>query len=145
METQLELEKSEEVRAGSFLIPPPIILVVDTIGDAYDLLSLIFERTNHDYRLIKSPLGQEAIEQAKSTRPNLIILDIGKGSRWETEGRAVLDTLNQDALTQDIPTIVLAERDLSDEWAISTNSHRLHALLWQDPVGLVHCVESCLR
>jgi len=53
----------------------PVILVVEDEEAISNFLSAILE-SNH-YRLIKTPLGQEAISLAASYCPDLILLDLG--------------------------------------------------------------------
>lgn len=52
----------------------PKILVVDDLRDSADSLALLFEAMGH--RILTSYDGQQAVEAARSFRPDIIFLDI---------------------------------------------------------------------
>lgn len=56
--------------------------------------------------------GEEGLQKAKSTKPNVIILDIMLPRMSGTE---VIEKLKQDAITKDIPVIVLTNLNVTED------------------------------
>lgn len=77
------------------------ILLVDDNPDCRQIFGLYLR--NMGYELIEAKTGNEGIEQAKSARPNLIILDLGLP---DMSGLQVLALLKQDSTTAAIPVVV---------------------------------------
>ncbi len=80
----------------------PLVLVADDEVNTTIMLQHIFERDG--YRVERVNDGYTAIESAKRTHPDLILLDIRMPG---LDGFEVLRILRDDELTANIPTIVL--------------------------------------
>jgi two-component system cell cycle response regulator DivK len=57
-----------------------------------------------DYDIVEAATGQEGLEQARATTPNLIIMDLAMP---DYTGDEAIVSLKADPLTRDIPVIVL--------------------------------------
>lgn len=77
------------------------ILIVENNPDCRDLLRVIF--TQSGYETIEACNGPEAISQARSTQPDLIIMDIGLPG---ISGEEAMLCLKADPATRDIPIFV---------------------------------------
>ncbi|MGD1060297.1 MAG: DUF835 domain-containing protein [Methanomassiliicoccales archaeon] len=78
------------------------VLVVD---DNPDVLAIVSELVSaQGYRAITASGGKEAIEKAKSEKPDLILLDINMP---DIDGWSVLRTLKQEGLTSSIKVMML--------------------------------------
>ncbi len=84
----------------------PKILIVDDEKDIRDLLDFNLKREG--YRIYKARDGLEALEQAKSRKPDLILLDIMLPHK---DGFEVLRELQKNTKTASIPVIFLTARD----------------------------------
>lgn len=83
-------------------ILPKKILVVDDEEEVLTPLSNILKRAK--YEVISTTKGKEAIELAKSSHPDLIILDIVLP---DIDGGEVSATLSEDPATANIPIVYL--------------------------------------
>lgn len=82
-----------------------LILVVD---DEEDLLELIrYNLTKEGYRVASASSGEEAVRQARSELPGLIVLDLLLPS---IDGLEVCRTLKSDAKTRHIPIVMLTAK-----------------------------------
>ena len=82
------------------------ILVVDDEQDILDLL--VFNLKSEGYKTVTAMDGDEALELASQSKPDLIILDVmlPKKDGWE-----VIRELRKQPKTQDIPVVFLTARD----------------------------------
>ena len=87
----------------------PKIAIVDDNLDVRRLIRRILI-TQGNYSLFEAVNGKEAIEIIKKERPNLIILDL---MMPEVDGFSVIDILQQDPSTAEIPIIVLTAKELT--------------------------------
>ena len=78
------------------------ILVADDNSAIRQLLVLRLKESS--YETVEAATGLQAVEQARSTRPDLIIMDLGMPAGTGDEAIASLKT---DPATRDIPVIVL--------------------------------------
>src|ERR1044071_3983185 len=78
------------------------ILVVDDNSAIRELLVLRLK--NSSYEAVEAASGLQAVEQARSSRPDLIIMDLGMPAGTGDEAIALLKA---DPGTRDIPVIVL--------------------------------------
>src|ERR1043165_4403407 len=78
------------------------ILVVDDNSAIRQLLVLRLKETS--YETVEAATGLQAVEQARSTRPDLIIMDLGMPAGTGDEAIA---SLKADPATRNIPVIVL--------------------------------------
>lgn len=78
------------------------ILVVDDNSAIRQLLVLRLNETS--YETVEAATGLQAVEQARSTRPDLIIMDLGMPAGTGDEAIA---SLKADPVTRNIPVIVL--------------------------------------
>jgi threonine synthase len=89
----------------------PKILIVDDHPDARRLIMRILQ-SQGNYSLLEAGDGREALDQAKSHLPDLIILDL---MMPELDGFSVLDALKADQSTASIPVIVVTAKTLTKE------------------------------
>jgi threonine synthase len=87
----------------------PKIAIVDDNLDVRRLIRRIL-MTQGNYTLFEAVNGKDAIEIIKKERPNLIILDL---MMPEVDGFSVIDILQQDPSTAEIPIIVLTAKELT--------------------------------
>ncbi len=87
----------------------PRIAIVDDNPDVRRLIRRILQAQGN-YTLFEAANGQEAIEMAQTEHPNLIILDL---MMPEMDGFAVLEKLQTDPNTVDIPVIVVTAKELT--------------------------------
>lgn len=87
----------------------PRIAIVDDNPDVRRLIRRILQ-SQGNYTLFEATNGREAIELARKERPNLMILDL---MMPEMDGFAVMDALQADADTADIPVIVVTAKELT--------------------------------
>ena len=78
------------------------ILVVDDNSAIRELLVLRLKESS--YETVEAATGLQAVEQARTTRPDLIIMDLGMPAGTGDEAIA---SLKADPATRDIPVIVL--------------------------------------
>jgi CheY-like chemotaxis protein len=79
---------------------PPIVLVDDNPG-----MLRLFERylAGHGYRVVSTAEGSEALRLARENRARLVVLDV---MMRDLDGWAILQQLQADPVTQDIPVLV---------------------------------------
>lgn len=88
----------------------PTVLVVDDTPQNLDLISDLLARR---YRVRVAPGGMRALQIARSSPPDLILLDVVMP---EPDGHEVCRQLKADERTRDVPVIFLTSRhDLEDE------------------------------
>ena len=86
------------------------VLVVDDNVKAVELLATVLEAEG--YRVLRAYGGAEAIEAARRTPPDLVILDL---MMPEVSGFEVARALRDSELTARIPILVLTAKDLTAE------------------------------
>lgn len=87
----------------------PRVLVVDDTPEARRLIMRILQ-SQGNYTIEQAENGLDALEKARNTRPDLIVLDL---MMPEMDGFAVLDRLKDDPLLSEIPVIVVTAKDLT--------------------------------
>ena len=87
----------------------PRIAIVDDNPDVRRLIRRILQ-TQGEYTLFEASTGIEAVDLAKKEHPNLIILDL---MMPEMDGFAVMDALQSNPDTADIPVIVVTAKELT--------------------------------
>lgn len=87
----------------------PRIAIVDDNADVRRLIRRILQ-SQGDYTLFEAVNGREAVELAQRERPNLIILDL---MMPEMDGFSVMDRLQANPATADIPVIVVTAKELT--------------------------------
>ncbi|MBK1663790.1 diguanylate cyclase [Rhodospirillum rubrum] len=85
-------------------ISAPLVLVIE---DNPDMNAFVSEIVAGHYRVISAFDGQEGLEKARETLPDLIISDV---MMPRMSGETMADTLRQDVLTSDIPIIMLTAK-----------------------------------
>lgn len=85
----------------------PVVLVVD---DTLDNITLVNEILKNDYRIKVATNGEKALEVAKNTRPDIILMDV---MMPVMNGYEACARLKQDEDLKDIPVLFLTA--LSDE------------------------------
>jgi len=87
------------------------ILVVDDEDDVRNLLGLIFRDAG--YEVITAINGKEALQKAKTERPDLIFLDI---LMPVMDGFEACAQLKKDPNTRDIFVAFLTAKDMPQDW-----------------------------
>jgi len=82
-----------------------LILAVDDEADILKLLEFNLKKAGHD--VVTAMDGPEALESAKSKKPDLILLDVMLPNM---EGTEVLKRLKKDSNTESIPVIMLTAK-----------------------------------
>jgi len=78
------------------------ILIVDDNSEIRKLLVLRLEESGYD--AVEAATGHEAVEKARATCPDLVVMDLAMP---EGNGDEAIVSLKADPLTRDIPIIVL--------------------------------------
>lgn len=81
------------------------ILIVD---DEQQLIDLVKVMLGDDYEYVEATTGNEALEKAKSEKPDLILLDI---MLPDLDGYQVCQRLRQDPKTKDIVIAMLSAKN----------------------------------
>jgi threonine synthase len=89
----------------------PRVAIVDDNPEVRRLIRRILQ-SQGDYTLFEATNGREAIELARCEHPNLIILDL---MMPEMDGFAVMDRLQANPDTADIPIIVVTAKELTSQ------------------------------
>lgn len=97
----------------------PRIAVVDDNPDARRLIYRILQ-SQGNFSIFEATNGQEAVDLIHKEHPNLIILDL---MMPEMDGFAVLDRLQSDPDTADIPIIVVTAKELTSAEKIRLQGH----------------------
>lgn len=79
------------------------ILVADDEPEVVDLVRMVLEMDG--YTVLAAGNGEETVVKAKAERPDLILLDVRMP---RMSGLSVLEHLNQDPATANIPVIMLS-------------------------------------
>lgn len=95
----------------------PRIAIVDDNADVRRLIRRILQ-SQGDYVLFEATNGREALDLAEKERPNLIILDL---MMPEMDGFAVMESLQANPATAEIPIIVVTAKELTQ-----AEKERLH-------------------
>src|SRR5687767_3668328 len=82
------------------------ILIVEDSSASRKLLTVVLDRAGYD--IVEAANGLEAINLARVTQPDLIIMDI---EMPEMSGDQVLEQVKADASTQHIPVIIITVHD----------------------------------
>lgn len=112
------------------------ILLVDDEEEVLEHLSGILERFAH--KVITTTKGKEAVNLAKTTLPDLIILDI---ILPDMEGGQVAAIIGEDTATADIPIIFLSGIVLTKEDEISGEKLGRHYVLAK-PISAEELLET---
>ena len=110
------------------------ILLVDDEPDVVTVMKFTLE--THGFEVITAYDGQEGLEKAKFTFPDLIILDVLMPKLF---GDDLAKVLRDDPLTQKIPVLFLTNLPLS----YLTGSDRQGPSLQQDSKGNFYISKSC--
>lgn len=91
----------------------PLILVAEDDFNVRLTLEIVLEDEGFDILLAVD--GEEALRAARSSHPDVILLD---QIMPKLDGKQVLAALRQDEATRDIPVLVLSgmERGVPDDW-----------------------------
>jgi threonine synthase len=102
----------------------PRIAIVDDNPEVRRLVRRILI-SQGNYTLFEAGNGKEAIELAKREHPNLMILDL---MMPEMDGFSVIDVLQQNPDTAEIPVIVLTAKELTPDEKQRLKGH-IHAMM----------------
>lgn len=86
------------------------ILIVDDDLDSLKLIGLMLQR--HGYEVIAASAGKPALAKARSTHPDLVILDIMMN---DMDGYEVCRRLRADVATQDTPILMFTAKTMIDD------------------------------
>ena len=84
----------------------PTILIVDDHRYVRDMVRALFE--GQSYRVVEAGNGEEGLAVAQAQRPDCVLLDVVMPG---LSGFEVLERLNQDPRTREIPVIMMAASD----------------------------------
>jgi threonine synthase len=100
------------------------VLIVDDMEDARRLIRRILQ-SQGNYVINEAMNGREAIELARADPPDLIILDL---MMPELDGFSVLDALQTDPATAQVPVVVVTAKELTVEEKQRLGG-RIHSLM----------------
>jgi CheY-like chemotaxis protein len=83
------------------------VLVID---DQDTARFIIREMLRGDYEIFESAGGRDAVRQARRLRPSAVLLDLHLG---DADGLDVRDDLRHDAVTADLPVVVVTSRTVT--------------------------------
>ncbi len=86
------------------------ILIAEDEPDIRELIALILGLDGHE--VIQARDGQEAVEQARATKPDLILMDVRMP---RMTGYEACETLKADPTTQHIPVVFLSAKGQAGE------------------------------
>jgi two-component system, cell cycle response regulator DivK len=111
----------------------PLILVVDDVPDARHMYSSYLK--HHGFRVVEATNGVEAVEQAYSHQPSLVLMDLGMPhlDGWEATRR-----IKADERTRRIPVLAVSGHAFPDaiERAKAAGVHTLLAKPAPPPIVL---------
>jgi DNA-binding response OmpR family regulator len=93
---------------------PKKILIIDDDTDALDTLQMILEKSG--YIITTALNGKSGIKKAWEEKPDMIVLDV---MMPDMDGFQVCEIIKTDAVTKDIPIIMLTGRDMGDDIALA--------------------------
>jgi threonine synthase len=97
----------------------PRIAIIDDNADVRRLIRRILQ-SQGSYTIFEADNGRSGIELVMREKPNLVILDL---MMPEVDGFAVMDALQNDPETTDIPIIVVTAKELTTEEKKLLNGH----------------------
>lgn len=97
----------------------PKIIIIDDDTNARILIKRILQ-SMANFELYEAANGVEGLHQIYAKKPNLIILDL---MMPELDGFGVLDELQKDQQTRDIPVIIVSAKELSVDEKIRLKNH----------------------
>jgi two-component system cell cycle response regulator DivK len=93
------------------LVKERTVLVVDDTDDTRFMLKRMLEMNG--CRMVEATDGQEAVEQARRERPDLILMDLNMP---HLDGLAAIERIRElKGKCQDVPIIAITAYDLRDE------------------------------
>jgi two-component system cell cycle response regulator DivK len=92
-----------------------VILVVDDVPDGRTMYSLYL--THHGYRVVEAANGVDAIEQAYSHRPDVILMDLGMP---HLDGWEAIRRIKTEERTRHIPVLAISGHAFPDAVARAT-------------------------
>jgi CheY-like chemotaxis protein len=120
------------------MVPPPTILICE---DEEPLRELIRAALGNGYRYIETADGREAIELARTTAPDLVVLDVMMPG---TSGLEVLAALREGTGTGTIPVVVLTAWTHAQQEALEAGAQRFVSKPF-DPDELQAIVDELLE
>ena len=97
----------------------PKIIIIDDDPTARILIKRILQ-SMANFELYEASNGIEGLKQIYAKKPNLIILDL---MMPELDGFGVLDELQKDQQTRDIPVIIVSAKELTVDEKLKLKSH----------------------
>ena len=97
------------------------ILLVDDEQDILDSLGNILRRNN--YEVVTTSKGADVLELARSTKPDLLILDVLMPDK---DGTEVAIDLENDPTTKDIPVMFLTGMMAKEEELPENKTNKMH-------------------
>ena len=85
--------------------PQPVVLAADDDEDILELVAFRLERS--DYTVLKARDGEEALQVARESLPDLAVLDV---MMPKLDGFEVTRRIRSDGATKDMPVILLTAR-----------------------------------
>jgi len=118
------------------------ILLVDDDPDAIRLVERMLLALPRPFRILKAYDGLQALDIVRQTPPDLILLDL-----WlpRLDGRGVIETLQNDALTRTIPIVVLSAQDWLDDCAQISSPFTIDLPSPVDISTGAHCIRAAIE
>ncbi|HEU4582462.1 MAG TPA: CheR family methyltransferase [Polyangiaceae bacterium] len=135
-----ELASAPPAAGADVPVPPAArsfrqrVLIVDDNPDATELLSVLLD--SHDLEAITAKSGAEAVERARATRPQVVVLDLGLP---DMDGYAVLEHLQAIEDLRSTRFIALTGRSMPEDKRRMKEAGFHHQLV--KPPDLQHLIE----
>jgi threonine synthase len=102
----------------------PKIIIIDDDANARTLIKRILQ-SMANFDIYEAADGVSGVQQIQEQKPNLILLDL---MMPELDGFGVLDELQKDEQTRDIPVIIISAKELTPNEKIRLKNH-IHGLM----------------
>ncbi len=102
------------------------ILVVDDDPDFVEVTRIVLEKA--DYRVISASSGDEALDQVRTEKPDLMLLDVMM--RTVTDGLDACMELRDDAIARHLPVVMVTSIASTDHSGDVSTEHAACADVW---------------
>ena len=120
---------------------PHILIIDDSPTEIQKLTSILIE-ANNNYRVSASETAEEGLEDAKSLKPDLILMDVVMPG---LNGFQATRKLSKDKVTCNIPVIIVSTKDQATDrmWGMKQGA-KAYLVKPVDKDKLLEAVESAL-
>ena len=105
-----------------------VLIVDDSETDLKHLENIV---NSADYQVVKARSGEEAINKAKSEKPNMVLMDIIMG---EMDGFSTCREMREDPVTSGIPVVFVSSKNQKVDhiWAAKQGAKALVSKPYRD-------------